>query len=211
MYTVVMVERITPTTLTPAELESVTGLSTAMQRVWRQRGFLPSPANKHARFSLLEAAEMMVRHTLSARGFPPSQSSKAGAIAAPVVLWCALMDGDGACEVVGPESEVEAFEYAYCLDDKIIRDVVPVEGNPRRYLLAFDNEEPELEDGLGAVIDGSNAESGYFINLEVLGRRFVERLGRPLVKADLGDPQASPGERRRYVRRLLRSNSGSGE
>jgi hypothetical protein len=198
-------------TLSASELEQVSDLSTGMQRVWRQRGYLPPIERGHARFDLRTAASVMVRQALSQRGLSPAESAEHGDLAAPMVIFSALMDADGACEVVGEPHAVTAFADAYLKDTSLISKLAGVDpGGVRRYMLAFEDDPPELDDDLGSVIDASGAASGCFINLLVLGERLADRLRRPLIRVELDGPVSDPAVRRRQVRRLMHVSGRAG-
>lgn len=54
----------------PAEVEAITGVSTALQRDWRRRGILPANnEGKWTRFSLRDLIEIMVLKTFADAGF----------------------------------------------------------------------------------------------------------------------------------------------
>lgn len=62
------------TYFTPAGTEQVTGLSTAMQRDWRKRGFLPQ-GDGHARFAIFDLCRLFLLKRLSDRGVGPDKAS----------------------------------------------------------------------------------------------------------------------------------------
>lgn len=59
---------------TPAEVERMTGVSTASQRDWRRHGYLPRQ-DTHARFNVLTAAELYVMKMFADQGKGPAVSS----------------------------------------------------------------------------------------------------------------------------------------
>jgi hypothetical protein len=189
--------------VTPAEIERITGLGVETQRVWRRRGYLPGGATGHARFDIFDIAAIMVRHELSKRGMALSESLAYGAVAAPMVVWSTLMYGAGVCEVVGEAPAVDQFEHDYHFDTKVICPIAGVEvSETRRYLLVLGDDPPALEDSLSEVIEASAAQSGYFVNLDELGRRLGERAGRPLLTVEVSparDIAPKKLERRRIV------------
>ena len=197
---------VTHAQLSPAEIERVTGVGAELQRLWRKRGYLASRAPGHARFDIFDAAALAVRQVLAKRGLSPRFSEACGALAAPMVVVCALMYADGVCDVMGEPDFVAQFEHEYHKDAALICELSGIgETDVRRYLLAFDDDEPQLAENLSEAIEQSGAESGYFVNLDVLGMRIAERSGRPLVTARVGPPAASPAEKRRHVRRVMKS------
>jgi len=56
----------------PAEAERITGVSLALQRVWRQRGFLPSAGGKISSFTVHDLARMLFLKLMSDRGVRPA-------------------------------------------------------------------------------------------------------------------------------------------
>lgn len=61
---------------TPAEVEALTGLAIAKQRAWRLRGFLKSTPGQHARFDLMDVADIYGMKGLADLGIGPQRSSK---------------------------------------------------------------------------------------------------------------------------------------
>lgn len=61
------------TEYTPAEVEAMSGLSVAMQRDWRHRGFGPQ-FEKHARFDIVQVAELLFMKVCSDQGKGPALS-----------------------------------------------------------------------------------------------------------------------------------------
>lgn len=192
----------------PSEVEHMTGMSANLQRVWRRRGHLPSSGGAHARFKPLLAAEIAVRHVLAGRGIPPSQSAAIGNAAAPHVLWSALMDADGACEVYGTPSAVAEFQRDFHDNETLASQIagLGVE-QPKRFIIAEDFAEPSLESGFSQVELGEYVV-GQYLNLATLGRRFAERAQRPLVTVQLEPAPTTPAERRRQLRRLVPARGG---
>ena len=193
---------------TPAEIGRASGLSVDLQRVWRRRGQLPDRQGHHARFNVFDVASIMVRYALSRRGVTPTDSIDLGTLAAPSVVWCALMHADGVCEVRGEPGVVEEFEAAYFEDATLINRLAGVsQGDVYRYLVAFDGESPVLDNDIGLMIEGAGAESGFFISLDILGMRLVDRIGKPLMVVQIGPEPKTAAQRRQQVRRLMWSRA----
>src|SRR5690242_3300587 len=70
----------------PTEVGRITGVSPALQRVWKRRGQLPWGSGQPAPISAPVAAEMFVRHQLSLNGLPPSDSAEIGGESAAIVF-----------------------------------------------------------------------------------------------------------------------------
>ncbi|QTI79020.1 hypothetical protein IAI58_15505 [Roseomonas marmotae] len=84
---------LTLTSFTPGEAERITGVSTAQQRDWRRRGFLPSNEG-HARFDLFSMAEMWVLKLMADRGIGPQAVKEVAGTCATGIAWHALAWGD---------------------------------------------------------------------------------------------------------------------
>lgn len=80
---------------TPAEVEAMTSLSTAMQRDWRHRGFGPK-YDRHARFNIFNVAEFYFMKTLSDQGKGPTLSAPYAARAAAKIVLTGLIWRDEA-------------------------------------------------------------------------------------------------------------------
>lgn len=78
------------TQYTPAEAERITGLSTAMQRDWRHRGF-GSRSGKQARFTIFDLAELHFMKAHSDQGKGPSLSLPYAARVAERIVATGLM------------------------------------------------------------------------------------------------------------------------
>jgi hypothetical protein len=96
------------TRFSPAELERMTGMPPGLQRLWRRRELLPLGEGRPARFSSQEAAEVLVRYTLSRQGVGPGDSAALAKNVASSVIWWALTGADGVCEVVGEQAATSA-------------------------------------------------------------------------------------------------------
>lgn len=89
---------------TPAEVEAMTSLSTAMQRDWRHRGFGPK-YDRHARFNIFNVAEFYFMKTLSDQGKGPTLSAPYAARAAAKIVLTGLIwrdeawSGEGAVDI----------------------------------------------------------------------------------------------------------------
>jgi hypothetical protein len=63
-------------TFSPAEVESIAGVSPSLQRDWRRRKFLPKNAGRHARFDAYQLMEIWAMRALADRGIGPADSSQ---------------------------------------------------------------------------------------------------------------------------------------
>jgi hypothetical protein len=181
------VEReIVSITLTPAELENVSKLSTTLQRVWRRRGEIPERKSGHASFSVDDAASISIAVALNRFGHSPAESMEIGKKYAAVALRCALGHG-GACEVTGNREDVREFSARFKDDYSFVAALVGEQNSePLRFLYSFDGEPPRLTDPELEPIDELSKVSGYFVNLEAIGIRLLTVADRPLFKIRLG-------------------------
>ena len=183
---------------TPAELADMTGLSTDMQRVWRRRDQLPEGEGSPARFSAIDAAEVMIRYELSRFGVPPGDSAEVAKKAASMVLWFALLGADGACEVFGQERDVEQF-LAEFADSHVLAAEMAGATTLARYIWRTDGDEVDFVSDLQEAGTFGDFLSGFFIDLEHAGTRMAEIAGRPLLTVEIEPIEGQPGKR---VRRL---------
>lgn len=93
------------TEFTPREVESITTLSTVMQRDWRHRGFL-AKSDKHARFTMITLAEAWVMKMFADRGVGPARSHPVARLIAVAILMEVLSFRE---EAWGGASPAEAF------------------------------------------------------------------------------------------------------
>lgn len=97
---------ISLTQYTPAEAQQMTGLSTAMQRDWRHRGF-GSRVGKQARFSIFDVAEMYFMKAASDQGKGPSLSAPYASRVSERLVATGLMWRD---DMWAGDRPVEMFE-----------------------------------------------------------------------------------------------------
>ncbi|MFG1373391.1 hypothetical protein V5F32_14555 [Xanthobacter oligotrophicus] len=89
----------------PGEAEAITGLSAAMQRDYRHRGFLPKFVG-HARFNIFDLAEMYMLKRLSDAGFWPEVFGPLAKIAATGLAFYALKMANA---YEGNQADIEQF------------------------------------------------------------------------------------------------------
>lgn len=191
---------VTRAHFTPSEVAEITGLSPEMQRVWRRRGQLPGGMRSPARFDATDAAELIVRYELSRYGVSPSESAALGRRAAPMVLCFALLDADGACEVVGPEPEVSGFLERFENGHRLAAGLAGAK-TLAKYVWRADGDEVELVTDLQDAGMAGDFLSGFFVDLSRAGTRLAEVAGRPLITVEM---ESSEGRTIKRVRRLTR-------
>jgi len=179
-------------------MAEITGLSPEMQRVWRRRDQLPEGEGSPARFTGGEAAEVMIRYELSRFGVPPSESADIGKKAAAMVMWFALLGADGACEVLGNESDVDQFLNEFEQSHALAADLAGAT-TLSRYVWRAGGDEVDFISDLQDVALFGDFLSGFFIDLAHAGTRLAEAAGRPLLTVEIEPAEGRPGKR---VRRL---------
>lgn len=188
---------------TPAELAEMTGLSAELQRVWIRRGQLSASRGRPLRYDAREAAEIFIRLELSRLGVSPSESAEWGRKAMPSVFWKALLaEGTGSCEVIGPQSDVDAFLHRVADDTRWADQLAGVSNAPAQYLFRADQGLWDLARSPDTMeVEGERLVVLY-INLYTAGQLLAERAKRPLITFELPTLGSSTG---RTVRRLTGS------
>jgi len=183
----------------PTEMGKITGLSPDLQRVWKRRGQLPWGNGEPAPFTAPVAAEMFVRHQLSLNGLPPGDSAEIGGGSAAIVFWFALLNVDGACEVVGPPEAVNQFLESFGSDSELVNELT---GSPpiHQFLYRYDGA-GEFRRGkeMQEIVGSANFSSLALIDLEDIAMKLCARAKRPLITVELSDCSASPAK---IIRRL---------
>ena len=179
----------------PSDLEKVSGMPKQIARLWRSRGLLPDHPRGRATYGTREVAEIMVRFDLSRLGVPPSVSREIAANAAQIVLWFALLNSDGACEVKGDESDVELFLAAFNRNEKVV-DSISGTSDAFQFLVAFPSSEPEFATQIDNLFQSKSARAAMVIDLSQVALDLSEKVGRPLFSI------SSSCEAERMVRRL---------
>lgn len=182
----------------PGDVADISGLPPNLQRVWRRRGQIAPVEGTRARFTALEAAELMLRYEVSKAGVSPGESEDLGKLAGPLILYHALLDGDGAVEVTGPREHVEHF-LAQFAEDTTLPMALAAVTEVKRFLFRADGGDFIVTDELQSLSSAESPLSGYFLDLEVAGRRLSDRAGRPLLSVELHAPQATSPKVRRLT------------
>lgn len=185
---------------TPAELEVATGISAELQRVWRRRGHLPRTGPGMKRFTVQEAAALIVRQRLTFVGVAPRESESIAALCIPMVLYCSLMIVPASCEVYGTENQVARFKHSYHMNEDSIRIISGLGDDIYMpFLLGTDTGALILVESLDEARSDTFTEYGHFLNLEALGRTLAHRTRRPLFTVSFPETELTgnaPRERR---------------
>jgi hypothetical protein len=196
-----MTSPFTLTLFTPGEAEKITGLSTAMQRDWRHRGFLPKNEG-HARFDAFGLAAMLVLKIFSDRGIGPQFAEKITEITARSIVWHALSPPDMFEGDLDWEQPENSGRPEYLLLDGHRRglwyslDFPPL--IPPRFLVVFADGSEWWDSSIDAALQNPrNATpeklAGPIIVLdqEALGDLLADRVGRPLVHIEANSDRPS--------------------
>lgn len=189
---------------TPAEVGHITGFSPALQRVWKRRGQLPLRKDGPALFTAPVIAEMFVRHQLSLNGVPPGDSANLGSQSAAVVVWHALLNTDGACEVLGPHKEVQLFLSEFREDHHLATKLSGVTSEiDYRYLYRCDGS-GEFRRGhdIQHITATANFTTLALVDLNQMGTVLGTRARRPLLTVEWAARDTPPSD---WIRRLTRA------
>ena len=95
-----------------AEVEALSGLTAETVRSWRRKGYLP-PVKAYAKITVTELASLVIRKRLTTYGFGPADSQPVADRHAPLLLYYAVLDTAGACEVRGTPQALVQFEAEF--------------------------------------------------------------------------------------------------
>lgn len=184
-----------------SELAEIAGIPGAMQRLWKNRGFLPCEKTTRLQYTARDVAEIMVRHDLSKLGIAPGDSDVLGHFAAQTILWFALLSSDGACEVWGSVDATNAFLDRFERDETLANSLC---GDPDadRYIVRAVGADPIPVGDLPAFLESAPIRSGSFLDLAQMSFDLVSRAQRPLVRVrlDKGSIRRLTGQTRSHLR-----------
>lgn len=188
-------------TLTPAELEAASGLSSKTQRLWRSRGHLAKEKGQRATYELLEAAMLQIAAPLSAHGMNVAEAMGIGRKYRHRLLQLALFEVDGLVEVTGVRDDVDGFCHAASQSwPEFCKYISQSDHSDDLNILIIlkDNEIIESEK-LPEVDKLGEFYFGRFINLVGAARRLGVEIERVLVRIKISEENKnqSPIVRRR--------------
>lgn len=178
------------------EVEALSGLTAETVRSWRRKGYLP-PIKAYAKITVTELAALVIRKRLTNYGFGPAESQHVEDRHAPLLLYYAVFETVGSCEVRGTPQALLQFESEFDGGEGLAKEVAGVEGSAATVLVSIDGSELVAE-AAEALDIGEDSGDGYFINLRGLGRQLGAAAGKPLVKIQLPVPD---GDRSRQLTR----------
>ncbi len=183
---------------TLSEVSAVTGFNAETIRAWRKRKHL-SPLERYAKIGLRELASLAVRKQLLNHGFGPADSRSVGDAYAASVIYAAILDTPGSCEVHGTAAAIAAFEEAWGDDNGLGHTLAETDGRTVLWLISTDGGElvPDVE-----LDVGPDSLTGYYIHLQALGNHVGAAAGKPLFKVRVKLDADEPG--RVLVRRVPR-------
>ena len=171
---------------TPSEVETVTGLTTVMQRNWRRHGYLPS-LEGHARFDVFEVARLMTMRLLSERGIGPKESSKVSEICAIGIVYSALLDSKAyGPEVIKSSLRAENSDLQ-TISRRIVRDYTGIGIVPSQYFIWWADGAHHFDNSLDRAFPpfefaDSRIEGPVIVlDLKAMGRSLLQKAGKPLV------------------------------
>lgn len=138
----------------------------------------------------------MVGYDLSRLGVPPSETNEIGSAAAQIMLWFALLNSDGTCEVNGTHEDTSSFLEHFAEDERIA-SALTAEPKVRRYLWKGPDEKLSFTADIAKVIGAQDQRAMTFIDLERSAFDLAKRAGKPLFSIDVSGDAIG-----RRVRRL---------
>lgn len=122
-------------------------------------------------------------------------SQQLGSLSADL-LFFAVLAGDGACQFLGPSSEVAALRHSFDDSLEVARSLIQP-SDERRFLISTGGPIFERCSDLAQMIEAERNEYVFCIDPVAAGRRIVERAQKPLISfVYAGGANASPRVRR---------------
>lgn len=172
----------------PKELAKISGLPSALQRVWRKRGYLPAQSGTSI-FTSLQVAEYAVRYSLGRYGLSPSETAAISSTAARTVLWYALLNHYGACEVRGELPDIEQFLSKFSADHQLA-EALSGASAAQRFIVSTDGATPRLSDEDVKPADPGVHIAYLVVDLGAIAAKLTREAGKPLIIVNLGSAQS---------------------
>lgn len=171
----------------PGEVHKLTGMTPALQRLWKRRGQMPLGYGDPEPITARVVAEVYVRHQLALAGLPPSESADIAAKAAQIVLWFGLLSINGACAVMGPKHLVADFIDQFMNSHHIATKLSGVTPERSfRYLYRFGGIGPfHFALGSDDIFNASTFTLLTVLDLETMGNSLAIQAGRPLLTVEI--------------------------
>jgi DNA-binding transcriptional MerR regulator len=162
------------------EVLEITRVPQPLLRLWRQRGYLPEKEKgRWAKHDAREITTIYLLSALSKLGFAPSDTGATVSKLAADLLFFAVLSGDGACEFLGPPSEVEALRHRFDESFELARTIIQPQ-DERRYVVSVHGGALERIGDLNDMIDAEASEYFSCLDLIAAGRGILVRAQRPL-------------------------------
>ncbi|WP_160972596.1 MerR family transcriptional regulator [Thalassovita mangrovi] len=179
------------------EVLEITRLPQALLRLWRQRGYFPEKEKgRWAKYDANEIASIYLLYAFSKLGMAPSHAAHFAGDLAPDLLFFATLSVDGACEFLGPPSEVDVMRREFDDSFDLARSVIEPK-DERRYVVSVHGSAFERIGDLNDMINSEASEYFSCIDLVAAGRGIAIRAQRPLVTFRFSTDQAEAPKARR--------------
>lgn len=181
---------------TLAEVTRITGLNGETIRAWRKRGQLPS-LPKYAKTSVKELASLAVTKLLLDHGMSLANARAEGDRYASYVLYLAALSTPGSVEVHGTAGSIAKFKSEWGESGKLAHELAETGNTVVVVITSADGG--ALRAGV-KLEDDPDSLSGYYINLEGVGRHLGANAQKPLFTVRLAREEGDDG--RVLVRRV---------
>jgi hypothetical protein len=176
-----------PAEFSIAEVEGVAGFSADTIRTWRKRGLLAN-AGRYEKLDVVAVAALMIRKALVGHGLSPAATAGYGERYAPIVVFHAILDTPGVCEVRGSAEAIVEFEREFGDAWDLAAALAGVDTTKvLNVLTGTDQQEPTAGACDDLPIDPDSL-TGYYVNLAGLGRQLGAKAQKPLVHIQVEDP-----------------------
>lgn len=179
------------------EVLEITRLPQPLLRLWRQRGYLPEKEKgRWAKHDAHEVARIYLLSAFSKLGIAPSDASGIVGDLAADLLFFSILSGDGACEFLGPPSQVDALRRKFDESFEVARSIIKPK-DERRYVVSVHGSAYERVCDINDMLDVGASEYFSCIDLVAAGSGIAVRAQKPLVTFRfLADHSAAPKVRR---------------
>lgn len=193
------------TPLAPADIERLTGVGGAVQRVWRSRNLLSPRLGPHARFDVYDAASIAIRYRFALKGYPPAETQAIGEKFAPHLVWHVLLNEENTCEVLAAsEKRLDEVINSFRSDEALVCELTHLTSpaDAQRFLIMPEKGDLIACRDLAETIDHLRTSSCTLVDLESLAARFGVQSRGPLVtlRYDNVTRDSSPSPRRRSLK-----------
>ena len=161
---------------TLAEVTRMTNLKGETIRAWRKRGHLPA-LPRYAKTGLREVASLSVTKLLMDHGMPLGEARKYGEHFAPDVVYLAALSTRGSVEVHGTAKGIETFEDEWGNGVDLARELAELDRSAARVITSADGGALKID---LKPEDDLDSQSGYYVNLEGVGRHLGANAHKPL-------------------------------